>query len=87
MLDHDIADLMQIIPNDFSEPVIRGGAFDDVKDINSPFGFNKCEGRRKRERDSVILICQCKERIKITESFSLMKKLLFNFKTLRFYNL
>jgi len=44
MLDNDIADLMAIVPNDFHEPVIRGGAFDDVKDVNSPFGYQKCEG-------------------------------------------
>ena len=44
MLDVDIADLMGIVPNDFNEPVIRGGAFDDVKDVNSPFGYQKCEG-------------------------------------------
>ena len=45
MLDKDIADLMAIVPTDFSEPVIRGGAFDDVKDMTSPFGFEKCEGK------------------------------------------
>jgi len=44
MLDKDIAELMGIVPNDFNEPVIRGGAFDDVKDQTSPFGFQKCEG-------------------------------------------
>merc|ERR1712042_116655 len=44
MLDKDIADLMAIVPTDYSEPVIRGGAFDDVKDMTSPFGFEKCEG-------------------------------------------
>ena len=46
MLDRDIADLMAIVPTDFSEPLIRGGAFDDVKDTISPFGFKKCEGKR-----------------------------------------
>ena len=46
MLDKDIAELMGIVPNDFNEPVIRGGAFDDVKDQTSPFGFQKCEGKR-----------------------------------------
>ena len=45
MLDKDIADLMGIVPTDFAEPVIRGGAFDDVKDTISPFGYEKCEGR------------------------------------------
>jgi hypothetical protein len=45
MLDKDIAELMGIVPNDFNEPVIRGGAFDDVKDQTSPFGFQKCEGK------------------------------------------
>ena len=45
MLDRDIADLMAIVPTDFSEPLIRGGAFDDVKDTISPFGFKKCEGK------------------------------------------
>jgi len=44
MLDRDIADLMGIVPTDYSEPLIRGGAFDDVKDTISPFGFKKCEG-------------------------------------------
>ena len=45
MLDRDIADLMGIVPTDYSEPLIRGGAFDDVKDTISPFGFKKCEGK------------------------------------------
>ena len=45
MLDRDIADLMSIVPTDYSEPLIRGGAFDDVKDTISPFGFKKCEGK------------------------------------------
>jgi len=44
MLDLDIAELMKIVPNDLCEPVIRGGAFDDVKDLNTPFGYKKCEG-------------------------------------------
>lgn len=43
MLDEDIAELMSIVPQDADEPVITGGAFDDVKNTNSPFGFNKCE--------------------------------------------
>jgi len=44
MLDVDISELMGIVPAGDSEPVIRGGAFDDVKDQVSPFGFEKCEG-------------------------------------------
>ena len=46
MLDKDIADLMAIVPQDSTDPVIRGGAFDDVKDETSPFGFGKCEGKQ-----------------------------------------
>ena len=47
MLDRDIADLMSIVPTDVgTEPLIRGGAFDDVKDTISPFGFKKCEGKQ-----------------------------------------
>ena len=48
MLDLDIAELMKIVPNDLCEPVIRGGAFDDVKDLNTPFGYKKCEGKMYR---------------------------------------
>lgn len=44
MLDVDISELMGIVPPSDTDPVIRGGAFDDVKDIVSPFGFEKCEG-------------------------------------------
>jgi len=45
MLDTDIADLVGIIPQDMQEePAITGGAFSDVKDQTSPFGFQKCEG-------------------------------------------
>ena len=44
MLDVDISELMGIVPAGDSDPVIRGGAFDDVKDQVSPFGFEKCEG-------------------------------------------
>jgi len=40
----DIADLMSIVPQDSEEPSITGGAFDDVKDTVSPFGYNRCEG-------------------------------------------
>ena len=45
MLDVDISELMGIVPAGDSEPVIRGGAFDDVKDQISPFGYEKCEGK------------------------------------------
>ncbi len=55
MLDKDIAELMGIVPNDFNEPVIRGGAFDDVKDQTSPFGFQKCEGRWANEALALIV--------------------------------
>ena len=44
MLDVDISELMGIVPPSDTDPVIRGGAFDDVKDQVSPFGFEKCEG-------------------------------------------
>ena len=44
MLDVDISELMGIVPASDTDPVIRGGAFDDVKDQVSPFGFEKCEG-------------------------------------------
>ena len=40
----DIADLMSIVPSDPDEPSITGGAFDDVKDTISPFGYQRCEG-------------------------------------------
>ena len=43
-LFQDIADLMSIVPSDSEEPSITGGAFDDVKDTVSPFGYNRCEG-------------------------------------------
>jgi len=35
---------MSIVPQDSEEPSITGGAFDDVKDTVSPFGYNRCEG-------------------------------------------
>jgi hypothetical protein len=35
---------MSIMPQDSEEPSISGGAFDDVKDTVSPFGFLRCEG-------------------------------------------
>ena len=35
---------MSIVPSDSEEPSITGGAFDDVKDTISPFGFQRCEG-------------------------------------------
>ncbi|CAB4067350.1 EHD1 [Lepeophtheirus salmonis] len=41
MLDKDIAELMTIVPADANEPLITGGAFNDVKDVNSPFGYKK----------------------------------------------
>ncbi|XP_059080975.1 EH domain-containing protein 3-like [Tigriopus californicus] len=44
MLDNDIAELMSIVPQDSEETPISGGAFDDVKDTKSPFGYQKCEG-------------------------------------------
>ncbi len=40
----DIAELMAIVPDDSEEPGITGGAFVDVKDTISPFGFQRCEG-------------------------------------------
>ena len=45
MLDQDIAELMGIVPQDADEPAIQGGAFADVKDMLSPFGFQRCEVR------------------------------------------
>lgn len=44
MLDVDIGELVSIVPQDADEPPISGGAFDDVKDQASPFGYQKCEG-------------------------------------------
>ncbi len=46
MLDKDIAALMSIVPTkqEQEEAPITGGAFDDVKDQLSPFGYQKCEG-------------------------------------------
>jgi len=45
MLDTDIADLLSIVGQENAdEPVISGGAFSDVKDTQSPFGFQRCEG-------------------------------------------
>ncbi len=45
MLDRDIAALMSIVPaGEQEEAPITGGAFDDVKDQVSPFGYQKCEG-------------------------------------------
>ncbi len=45
MLDKDIASLVAIVPTGTdSEAPISGGAFDDVKDQVSPFGFQRCEG-------------------------------------------
>ncbi len=35
---------MSIVPQDSEEPSITGGAYDDVKDTISPFGYNRCEG-------------------------------------------
>ena len=46
MLDQDIAELMGIVPQDAEEQPISGGAFSDVKDTISPFGFMKCEVRK-----------------------------------------
>ena len=46
MLDQDIAELMSIVPQDAEEPAISGGAFSDVKDTISPFGYMKCEVKR-----------------------------------------
>ena len=43
MLDQDIAELMSIVPQDSEDQPISGGAFADVKDTTSPFGFMKCE--------------------------------------------
>ena len=48
MLDQDIAELMSIVPQDAEEPAISGGAFSDVKDTISPFGYMKCEVNFKR---------------------------------------
>lgn len=48
MLATDIARLMSMIPHDemtmVSEPLIKGGAFDGVEDVVSPFGYRKGEG-------------------------------------------
>lgn len=48
MLANDIARLMSMIPQEemtmVSEPLIKGGAFDGVEDVVSPFGYRKGEG-------------------------------------------
>lgn len=48
MLAIDIARLMSMIPHEemtmVSEPLIKGGAFDGVEDVVSPFGYRKGEG-------------------------------------------
>ena len=45
MLDKDIAGLVSLVPQeDAEEAPITGGAFTDVKDQVSPFGYQKCEG-------------------------------------------
>ncbi|XP_058813767.1 EH domain-containing protein 1 [Topomyia yanbarensis] len=48
MLATDIARLMSMIPQEemtmVPEPLIKGGAFDGVEDIVSPFGYRKGEG-------------------------------------------
>jgi len=47
MMENDIANANMIgrIRQDMQEePAITGGAFSDVKDQTSPFGFQKCEG-------------------------------------------
>lgn len=48
MLATDIARLMSMIPQEemtmVSEPLIKGGAFDGVEDVVSPFGYRKGEG-------------------------------------------
>ncbi|KAI5693263.1 hypothetical protein M8J75_012375 [Diaphorina citri] len=48
MLSEDIAHLMQQIPMDdearVAAPVLKGGAFDGVKDMVSPFGYKRGEG-------------------------------------------
>ncbi|XP_053671669.1 EH domain-containing protein 1 isoform X2 [Anopheles nili] len=48
MLAVDIARLMSMIPQEemqlVSEPLIKGGAFDGVEDVVSPFGYRKGEG-------------------------------------------
>jgi hypothetical protein len=49
MLSEDIAHLMQQIPMDdearVAAPVLKGGAFDGVKDMVSPFGYKRGEGK------------------------------------------
>ena len=57
MLDVDISELMGIVPPSDTDPVIRGGAFDDVKDQVSPFGFEKCEGDPFLSRSSAAGKC------------------------------
>lgn len=45
MIEEDIGKLINWIWQDMQEePAITGGAFSDVKDQTSPFGFQKCEG-------------------------------------------
>ena len=44
VLDTDIAELMSIVPKESDNAPISGGAFNDVNDQVSPFGYQKCEG-------------------------------------------
>jgi EH domain-containing protein 1 len=45
MLENDVATLVSMVPQGAeAEPPITGGAFDDVKDTVSPFGYQRCEG-------------------------------------------
>ena len=45
MLDKDVASLVALVPRGpESDAPITGGAFDDVKDQISPFGYQRCEG-------------------------------------------
>ena len=45
MLDKDIASLVALVPRGAEcDAPITGGAFNDVKDTVSPFGYQRCEG-------------------------------------------
>lgn len=45
MLTKDIANLMAMIPQEQMDPIVKGGAFEDIEDnTNSPFGYHKREG-------------------------------------------
>jgi hypothetical protein len=71
---------MSIVPQDSEEPCITGGAFDDVKDTVSPFGYQRCEGVDLGAGDPEWIVT--KERSKWDLVSTLLKLLFFAAKLL-----